>query len=218
MKEEWLMFGAAVPVDVETTAALVAEVRRLIDVVGGLILKQGPDYERGFVDGMQKQMQSSVDKAVNRMAQPAAQPEQKPMAFKIYLPTAPSQQVNQAKLPWVYDQDRSSGNVASMWVTPVATLPRQLAAQPKQILNGAGKPTLSSDHIFDIASNYFADEDAIIKCGAAIKRAFEEVQPAAQPVPLTDGQILKILDDNSYDEITFARAIEAAHGIGVMNE
>jgi hypothetical protein len=28
------------------------------------------DYERGFIDGMQKQMQSSVDKAVNRMAQP----------------------------------------------------------------------------------------------------------------------------------------------------
>ena len=70
MKEEWLMSGAAVPVDVETTAALVAEVRRLIDVVGGLILKQGPDYERGFIDGMQKQMQSSVDKAVNAMTQP----------------------------------------------------------------------------------------------------------------------------------------------------
>lgn len=32
-------------------------------------LDQGPDYERGFVDGMQHQMQSSVDKAVNRMAQ-----------------------------------------------------------------------------------------------------------------------------------------------------
>jgi hypothetical protein len=27
------------------------------------------DYERGFIDGMQKQAQSSVDKAVNRMAQ-----------------------------------------------------------------------------------------------------------------------------------------------------
>ena len=26
-------------------------------------------YERGFIDGMQKQMQSSVDMAVNRMAQ-----------------------------------------------------------------------------------------------------------------------------------------------------
>jgi hypothetical protein len=34
------------------------------------------DYERGFIDGMQKQMQmqSSVDKAVNRMAQPAQEP------------------------------------------------------------------------------------------------------------------------------------------------
>jgi hypothetical protein len=27
-------------------------------------------YERGFIDGMQKQMQSSLDKAVNRMEQP----------------------------------------------------------------------------------------------------------------------------------------------------
>ena len=27
------------------------------------------DYERGFIDGMQKQMQSSVDKAVNAMSQ-----------------------------------------------------------------------------------------------------------------------------------------------------
>ena len=32
------------------------------------------DYERGFIDGMQKQMQSSVDKAVNKMAQPAQEP------------------------------------------------------------------------------------------------------------------------------------------------
>ena len=28
------------------------------------------DYERGFIDGMQKQMQSSVDKAVSAMTQP----------------------------------------------------------------------------------------------------------------------------------------------------
>jgi hypothetical protein len=27
------------------------------------------EYERGFIDGMQKQMQSSVDKAVNAMSQ-----------------------------------------------------------------------------------------------------------------------------------------------------
>ena len=37
-------------------------------------LEQGVDYERGFVDGMQHQMQSSVDKAVNRMAQPEQEP------------------------------------------------------------------------------------------------------------------------------------------------
>jgi hypothetical protein len=43
------------------------------------LLNQGPDYERGFIDGMQKQMQSSVDKAVNAMAQPA--PVQEPVAF-----------------------------------------------------------------------------------------------------------------------------------------
>ena len=40
MKEEWLMAGAVVPVDVETTAALVAEIKRLIDVVGGMALAQ----------------------------------------------------------------------------------------------------------------------------------------------------------------------------------
>ena len=37
-------------------------------------LEQGVDYERGFIDGMQKQMQSSVDKAVNRLAQPKREP------------------------------------------------------------------------------------------------------------------------------------------------
>jgi len=40
MKEEWLFPGAMVPVDMETTAALVAEIKRLIDVVGGMALNQ----------------------------------------------------------------------------------------------------------------------------------------------------------------------------------
>jgi hypothetical protein len=38
------------------------------------------DYERGFIDGMQKQAQSSVDKAVNRIAQPAQ--EQNKITFR----------------------------------------------------------------------------------------------------------------------------------------
>ena len=40
MKEEWLFHGAVVPIDVETTAALVAEIKRLIDIVGGMALAQ----------------------------------------------------------------------------------------------------------------------------------------------------------------------------------
>ena len=40
MKEEWLFRGALVPIDAATTAALVAEIKRLIDVVGGMVLAQ----------------------------------------------------------------------------------------------------------------------------------------------------------------------------------
>ena len=35
----------------------------------GLDYEPAQEYERGFIDGMQKQMQSSVDKAVNAMSQ-----------------------------------------------------------------------------------------------------------------------------------------------------
>jgi hypothetical protein len=55
----------------------------------------------------------------------AKQEQGEPVAFKIYKPTPPRHaipNVRDAELPWVYDQDPSSGNVASMWVTPVQTL------------------------------------------------------------------------------------------------
>jgi hypothetical protein len=48
-----------------------------------------------------------------------------PMVFKIYKPIAPLlsvPNVQDGELPWVYDQDPSSGNVASMWVMPVNRL------------------------------------------------------------------------------------------------
>ena len=44
MKEEWLFPAALIPVDRETTHALVAEIKRLIDVVGGMALAQ-PEQE-----------------------------------------------------------------------------------------------------------------------------------------------------------------------------
>jgi hypothetical protein len=53
MKEEWLFPNAVVPVDVETTAALVAEIKRLIDVVGGMALAQPTpaEYAMGYAEG-----------------------------------------------------------------------------------------------------------------------------------------------------------------------
>ena len=66
--------------------------------------------------------------AFERFAQLVAEKEREqvqykygPESFQIYLPLY-SSPVNNEKLPWVYDQDRSSGNVASMWVTPVARM------------------------------------------------------------------------------------------------
>ena len=39
MKEEWLMPGAVVPVDPDTTKALVDEIKRLIGIIGGMALQ-----------------------------------------------------------------------------------------------------------------------------------------------------------------------------------
>jgi hypothetical protein len=63
------------------------------------------------------------------LEQPA--PVQEPVKFKIYKPTRPllaTPDVSIDALPWVYDQDPSSGNVASMWVTPVSA-----PAQPEPV-------------------------------------------------------------------------------------
>lgn len=63
---------------------------------------------------------------IEKLEQALAEPVQEPVAFKIYKPTPPRgaiPDVRDAELPWVYDQDPSSGNVASMWVMPVKATP-----------------------------------------------------------------------------------------------
>ena len=45
-------------------------VEQAITAIKEALAQPERDYERGFIDGMQKQMQSSVDKAVNAMSQP----------------------------------------------------------------------------------------------------------------------------------------------------
>ena len=64
-------------------------------------LDQGPDYERGFVDGMQKQMQSSVDKAVNAMS----------------------------KRPWVYLTEEHIKEIVGPYALPIIGYTRKLFDQ-----------------------------------------------------------------------------------------
>ena len=44
--------------------------KKAITAIKEALVQPERDYERGFIDGMQKQMQSSVDKAVNAMTKP----------------------------------------------------------------------------------------------------------------------------------------------------
>jgi hypothetical protein len=72
---------------------------------------------------------AEIDTAMDALRQAIEQAE-KQVVFKIYKPTLPRgaiPNVRDAELPWVYDQDPWSGNVASMWVTPVKAAP-----QPQQ--------------------------------------------------------------------------------------
>ena len=80
-----------------------------------------PDYntEAVLVEEMQRMAKRIEELETERKP---VQYKYGPMAFQIYLPKYPTPAVNNANLPWVYDQDPSSGNVASMWVTPVARM------------------------------------------------------------------------------------------------
>ena len=46
------------------------QTKEAITAIKEALAQPKSEYERGFIDGMQKQMQSSVDKAVNAMTQP----------------------------------------------------------------------------------------------------------------------------------------------------
>jgi len=76
MKEEWLFPGAMVPVDVETTAALVAEIKRLIDVVGGMALAQPEQEPRPLEQDYTSLV--AYTRALEEYCDALAQPEQEP--------------------------------------------------------------------------------------------------------------------------------------------
>ena len=69
-------------------------------------------------------------------------PEPEPVAFKIYKQTSPRLGIPDVKidaLPWVYDQDPSSGFVASMWVVPANSAPPQREITDDEFVTEAKK-------------------------------------------------------------------------------
>ena len=95
-----------------------------------------------------------------------AQPEQEPVAmkFKIYKPTVPDpmrQGINNALLPWVYDQDRNSGFDATMWVTPVATLPPQRKPLTDEEIHKASTQAGMQEHYMGFHSGFIRFARAI---------------------------------------------------------
>jgi len=96
--------------------------RMALEALDALCINDYSGYELGKRDA------HLVDNALTAIKKALAQSEPEPVAFKIYKPTPPRgaiPNVRDAELPWVYDQDPSSGNVASMWVTPVKATPSQ---------------------------------------------------------------------------------------------
>lgn len=86
MKEEWLFQGAVVPVDVETTAALMVEIKRLIDVVGGMALAQQETHWDALAEkhlaSIKRDMRISLeDAAVRATHKVMAKLEQEPVAM-----------------------------------------------------------------------------------------------------------------------------------------
>jgi hypothetical protein len=146
-----------------------------------------------------------AEKAADTLRTAIEQAEkQEPVAFKIYKPTPPRgaiPDVRDAELPWVYDQDPSSGNVASMWVTPVkATPPAAPVQEPVAWITQGGKGWLRWHN---------KNDDHLNKTSVPLYK-----HPKRKP--LSDAEIALISAECSLrtpSDIYFARAIEAAHGI-----
>jgi hypothetical protein len=78
----------------------------VIHVLKKALAQTEHDYERGFIDGMQKQMQSSVDKAVNRMAQEKALQALHSENERLGLYKDAYAQLEQEPVAWMYQEYR----------------------------------------------------------------------------------------------------------------
>jgi len=105
-----------------------------------LLAQPERDYEHGFVDGMQKQMQSSVDKAVNRMAQP----EHKPKRWAVYC--------SECRKEWSVSYPHSGKSICAECDAKIGAQPEQ---EPVAWINwcaATGKRTVSFECESELAS------------------------------------------------------------------
>ena len=190
MKEAWLMSGAVVPVDVETTSALLAEIKRLIDMVGGLVLAQ-PEQEpvawiskHGVVYPLDaKDEVHPINDLQPLYTTPPAAPVQEPVAHPII-----------------------AGALFDFmgWLT----------SRPKRImLSSADEASPAVDAIKE-----FAKMRGLSLDDARVQDWQDTTPPAAQRQPLPFAQVCEIEEvvtrkDGRFSLLRFARAIEAAHGI-----
>jgi|APGre2960657373_1045057.scaffolds.fasta_scaffold00277_13 hypothetical protein len=197
MKEEWLFPEAVVPVDAETTAALVAEIHRLIDVVGGMALKEPALQD---IEQYRLQMAGICTAAIGYWKESdSIHPDYDTLALR-----------DVAKLYAKYDelykaQDVSHGMIAGALFDFMAWL----TSRPKRImLSSADDASPAVDAIED-----FAKMRGLSLDDAQVQNWQEAL---AQPVkPLTDEQIAEIVIEMNGNEPTapfwrdLARAIEA---------
>ena len=197
MKEEWLMPGAVVPVDVETTAALVAEIKRLIGVVGDMALNMQPAQQQkegfaspggGYVPAIPRPMPLDW-KLVPRKATPEMLKAMDECAQEGYDER-------------LYAGMASSVYMAAWDASPVmGTLPEQPAQQePVAWITQGGKGWLRWHN---------KNDDHLNKTSVPLYK-----HPKRKP--LSDAEIALISAECSLrtpSDIYFARAIEAAHGI-----
>ena len=101
-----------------------------------------PDYntEAVLVEEMQRMAKRIEDLEIELQQ---VQYKYGPESFQIYLPLY-SSPVNNEKLPWVYDQDRSSGNVASILETSSRLLILGMLVVSPAMVQETGTPPIHS--------------------------------------------------------------------------
>ena len=99
---------------------------------------------------MRISLEDAAVRATYKVMAELAQPEQEPVAFYVYKPTLPRGNlgnVSDSNLPWVYDQDPSSGYSARMLVYTTPPQRTWVGLTDEEIKQGESKEELGHGFI-----------------------------------------------------------------------